>query len=210
MDWSTPGFPVLYYVPEFAQLKCIESMMPLNNLLLCHLLFLLPSIFPSIRVFSNELALHIRWPKYWSFSFSIRPFNEYSGSILFKIDLFDLLGVQGILKSLIQHHSWKGSILQCSAFFMVQHSHPYTTTGKTTVLGIWTFVGKVMSVLFNTLSRFGKAFLTQSKALVQSMKQKSIFSPLEFLCFFYDLMDIFNLISSSSAFPKSSFWSGCS
>ena len=100
------------------------------------------------QVFSNESALHIRWPKYWSFSFSIRPFNEYSGSILFKINLFDLRGVQGILKSLIQHHSWKVSILWCSAFFMVQHSHPYTTTGKSIRLGIWTFVGKMISVLF--------------------------------------------------------------
>ena len=148
MDWVSPSFPVLHYVPEFAQLMSIESMMPSNNFLLCHLLFLLPSIFPSIRVFSNGLALHIRWPKYWSFSFSIRPFNEYSGSILFKINLFDLRGVQGILKSLIQHHSWKVSILWCSAFFMVQHSHPYTTTGKSIRLGIWTFVGKMISVLF--------------------------------------------------------------
>ena len=148
MDWVSPSFPVLHYVPEFAQLMSIESMMPSNNFLLRHLLFLLPSIFPSIRVFSNGLALHIRWPKYWSFSFSIRPFNEYSGSILFKINLFDLRGVQGILKSLIQHHSWKVSILWCSAFFMVQHSHPYTTTGKSIRLGIWTFVGKMISVLF--------------------------------------------------------------
>ena len=116
-------------------------------------LLLLPSIFPSIRVFSNESTLHIRWPKYWSFSFSISPSNEYSGLISFGIDWFDLLAVQGTLKSLLQHHSSKASILWCSAFFMAQLSHPYMTTGKTIALARWTFVGQVMSLLFNMLSR---------------------------------------------------------
>ena len=140
-----------------------ESVMPSNHLILCCSLFLLPSIFPSIRVFSNESVLCIRWPKYWSLSFSISPLNEYSGLISFRIDWLDLLTVQGTLKSLLQHHSSKASILRCSAFFMVQLSHPYMTTGKT--LTIWTFVDKVMSLLFNTLSRFVIAFLPRSKCL---------------------------------------------
>ena len=127
--------------------------MPSNHLILCHRLLLLPSIFPSIRVFSNESALHIRWPKYWSFSFSISPFNEYSGLISFRMDWLDLLAVQGTLKSLLQHHSSKASIIRCSAFFIVQVSHPYMTTGKTIALTRWTFVGKVMSLIFNMLSR---------------------------------------------------------
>ena len=126
--------------------------MPSNHLILCCPLLFLPSIFPSIRVFSNELALHIRWPKYWSFSFSISPSNEYSGLISFKIDWFDLCAVQVTLKSLLQHHSLKASVLQHSAFYMVQFSHPYMTTGKNVALSIWTFVGKVMSLLFNMLS----------------------------------------------------------
>jgi len=128
--------------------------MPFNHFILCHPLLLLPSIFPSIRVFSNESVLHIRWPKYWSFSFSISPSNEYSGLISFRMDWFILLTVQGTVKSLLQHQSSKVSVLQCSASFMVQLSHPYMTTGKTIALTIWTFVGKVMSLLFNTLSRF--------------------------------------------------------
>ena len=123
----------------------VESMMPSNHLILCHLLLLQPSIFPSIRVFLNELALHIRWPKYWSFSFSISPSNKYSGFISFRIDWFNLLEVQGTLKSLLQHHNSKVSIFQCSAFFIVQLSHPYMTNGKTIALTSWTFVGKVMS-----------------------------------------------------------------
>ena len=131
------------------KLMPIESVMPTNHLILCHLLLLLPSVFPSIRVFSNESALHIRWPKYWSFSFSISPSNEYSGLISFKIDWFDLLAVQGTLKSLLQHHSSKASILWHSAFFMVQLSHPYMTTGKTIALTRQTFVSRVMSLLFN-------------------------------------------------------------
>ena len=125
-----PGFPVLHCLLEFAQTPSIESVMPSNHLILCCPLLLLPSIFPSNRVFSSELALHIRWPKYWIFSFSISPSNEYSGLISFRINWLDLLAVQGTLKSLLQLHSSKASILQCSAFFMVQLSHPYITTGK--------------------------------------------------------------------------------
>ena len=133
--------------------------MPPNHLILCHPLLLLPSIFPSIRVFSNESALCIRWPKYWSFSFSISPFNECSGLISFRMDWLDLLVVQGTLKSLFQHHSSKASILRHSAFFIVQLSHPYMTTGKTTALTRRTFVGKVMSLLFNMLSRLVYEFI---------------------------------------------------
>ena len=127
--------------------------MPSNHFILCRSLLLLPSIFPSIRVFSNESVLHIRWPKYWSFSFSISPSNEYSELTSFRIDWLDLLAVQGTLKSLFQHHSSKASVLQCSAFSIVPLSHPYMTTGKTKALTRWTFVGKVMSLLFNMLSR---------------------------------------------------------
>ena len=145
--------------------------MPANHLILCHPFFLLPSIFPSIRVFSNELALHIRWPKYWSFSFSISPSNEHSGLISLRMDRLDLLEVQGTLKSLPQHHSSKVSILQCSAFFIVQLSHPYMTTGKTIALTRQTFVGKVMSLLFNMLSRLVITFLPRSKHLLISWLQ---------------------------------------
>ena len=149
----------------------IESVMPSNHLVLCCPLLLLHSIFPTISVFSNESALHIRWTKYWSFTFSISPSNEYSGLISFRMDWLYLLAVQGTLKSLLQHHSSKASILWCSAFFMVlsHHmyglSHPYMTTGKTTALTITDFVGKVMSLLFNMLSRFAIAFLPRSKYL---------------------------------------------
>ena len=138
MDCSTPGFPVHHQLLELIKLISIESVMLSNRLILCHLLLLLPSIFPSLRVFSNESVLHIRWPKYWSFSIS--PSNEYSGLISFRMDWLDLLSVQGTLKSLLQHHSSKASILQCSAFFMVQLSHSYMTTGKTMALTVWTFV----------------------------------------------------------------------
>ena len=131
----------------------IESMMPSNHLMLCHPLLLPPSILPGIRVFSNESVFHMRWPKYWSFSFSISPSNEYSGLISFTMDWLDLLAVQGTLKSLLQDNSSKASILQCSAFFIVQLSHPYMTIGKTIALTRRTFVGKVMSLLFNMLSR---------------------------------------------------------
>ena len=137
----------------------IELVMPSNYLILCHPLLLLPSIFPSIRVFSNKSVLRIRWPKYWSFSFSISASNEYSGLISFRIDWFDLLAVQGTLKSLLQHYNSKASILQHSAFFTVQLSHPYMTTGKTIALTRWTSVGKVMSLLFNMLSRLVMIFI---------------------------------------------------
>ena len=153
------------------KLMSIELVMPSSHLILCCPLFLLPSIFPSIRVFSNESVLHIRWPKCWSFSFSISPSNEYSGLISFRIDWFDLLTVQGNLKSLLQHHSSKASILRCSAFFRVQLSHPYMTTRKTKALTRCTFVGKVMSLLFNMLSRLVIAFLSRSKHLLISWLQ---------------------------------------
>ena len=145
--------------------------MPSNHLILWHPLLLLPSMFPSIRVFSNESVLLIRWPNYWSFSFSISPSNEYSGLISFRMDWLDLLAVQEILKSLLQHHSSKVSIIQCSAFFIVQLSHPYMTTGKTIALSRWTFVCKVMSLLFNMLSRLVIAFLPRSKCLLISWLQ---------------------------------------
>ena len=135
--------------------------MPSDHLILCHPFLLLPSIFPSIRVFSNESVLHIRWPKYWSFSISTSI--KYSGLISFRIDWLDLLAVQGLLKSLLQHHSSKASILQCSAFFIVQLSHPHMTTGKTIALTRWNFVGKVTSLLFNMLSRLVIAFLPRNK-----------------------------------------------
>ena len=147
------------------KLMSIESVMPFNHLILCCPPLLLPSIFPSIRIFFKELALHIRWPKYWSFNFSISPSDEYSGLISFRIDWLDLLAVQGTLKSLLQHHSLNASILWCSAFFMVQLSHPYMTTGKTIALTIWALVGNVMSLLFSTLSRFAIPFLPRSKHL---------------------------------------------
>ena len=147
------------------KLMSIESVMPSNHLILCHPLLLPPSIFSSIRVFSNESVLHIRWPKYWSFSVNISPSNEYSGLISFRMDWLDLFAVQGTLKSLLQHHSPKASILQLSAFFIVQLSHPYMTTGKTIALTRWTFVGKVTSLLFNMLSRLVITFLPRSKNL---------------------------------------------
>ena len=146
----------------------IESVMPSNRLILCHPLLLLPSNFPSIRVFSNESVLCISWPKYWSFSFSISPFNEHSGLISFRMDWLDLLAVQGTLKSLLQHHSSKASILQCSSFFTVQLSRPYMTTGKTIALTRWTFVGQVMCLLFNKLSRLVITFFPRSKRLLVS------------------------------------------
>ena len=131
----------------------IKLVMPSNHLILCHPLLFLPPIFPSIRVFSNESTLPMRWPKYWSFSFSITPSNEHPGMISFRMDWLDLLAVQGTLKSLLQHHSSKASILQCLALFTVQLSHPYMTTGKTIALTRWTFVGKIMSLVLNMLSR---------------------------------------------------------
>ena len=152
------------------KLMSIKSVMPSNHLILCHPLLLLPSIFPSIRVFSKESVLPIRWPKYWSFNFSISPSSEYSELISFRNDRLDLLSVQGTLKSL-QHHSSKASIFQHSAFFMVQLSHPYITTGKTIALTRWTVAGKVMPLLFNRLSRFVIAFLPRSKRLLISWLQ---------------------------------------
>ena len=153
------------------KLMSIQSVMPSNHLILCHPLLLLPSIFPSIRVFCNESVLHIRWPKYWSFSFSISPSNEYSGLISFRMDWLDLLAVQGTLQSLIQHHNSKASILQRLAFFTVQLSHPYMTTGKTIALTRWTFVDEVKSLLFNMLSKLVIAFLPRSKRLLISWLQ---------------------------------------
>ena len=152
------------------KLMSIESVMPSNHLILCCSI-LLPSIFPSIRVFSSESDLHIGWPKCWNFSFSISPSNEYSGPISFRMDWFDLLAVQGTLKSLLQHRTSKASILQPSAFFIVQHSHAYMTTGKAVALTRWTFVGKVTSVLFNMLSRLVITFLPKSKCFLISWLQ---------------------------------------
>ena len=149
----------------------LKSVMPSNHLILCRLLLLLPSISLSIEVFSSESALHIRWPEYWSFSLSISPSNEYSRLISFRIDWFDLLAVQGTFKSLLQHHSSKASILRCSAFFIVQLSHPYMTAGNTITLTRWNFVGKVMSLLFNMLFRLVIAFLPRSKCLLVSWLQ---------------------------------------
>ena len=153
------------------KLMSIESVTSSNHLILCRPLLLLPSVFPSLRVFSSESILHIRWPKYWSFSFSISPSDEYSGLISFRIDWFDLLAVQRTVKSLLQHHSSKSSILWRLAFFMVQLSHPYMTTRKTITLVRWTFVGKVMSLLFNILPRLLITFLPRSKCLLISWLQ---------------------------------------
>ena len=157
----------------------IESVKPSNHLILCHPLLLLPPIPSSVRVFSNKSTLRMRWPKYWSFSFSISPSSEHSGLISFRMDWLDLLAVQGTLKSLLQHHSSKTSILQCSAFFLVQLAHPYTTTGKTIALTRWAFVGNVMSLLFNMLSRLVITFLPRSKSLqmvIAAMKLKDSYS----------------------------------
>ena len=177
-----PGFPVHHHTPGLLKLMSIELVMPSNHLILCCPLLLPPSIFPSIRVFSNESVLHITWQKYWSFGFSISPSSEYSGLISFRIHWFDLLAVQGTLKSLLQHHSSKASILRHSAFFIVQLSHPYITTGKTIALIRWIFVGKVMSLLFNMLSRLVITFLPRSKRLLISRLQSTtavILGPLQ-------------------------------
>ena len=159
MDHSMPGLPVHQQLPESTQTHLHFVMMPSNHLVLCHPLLLLPSVYPSFRVFSNESALSIKWPKYWSFSFNISPSNEYSGLISFRMDWLDLLAVQGTLKSLLQHHSSKASILQRSAFIIVQLSHPYMTTGKTIVSTRRTFIDKVMSLLLYMLSRLVITFL---------------------------------------------------
>ena len=160
MDCRTPGFPVLHYFPEFAHIH-VHWVGDANHLILCCLL-ILPSIFPSIKVFFSELALPSRWPKYWSFRFNISPSNEYSVLISSRMDWFDIFAVQGTLKSLLQHYNSKVLILWHSAFFMVQLSHLYMTTGKVIALIIQTFVGKVMSLLFNIMSRFVIAFLPRS------------------------------------------------
>ena len=169
MNCSPPGFLSITNSQSLLKLMSIQLLMPSNHLILCHPLLLLPSVFPSIRVFSNESALRIMWPKYCIFSFSISPSNEHSGLISFRIDWFDFLAVQGTLKSLLQHHGSKASILQWSAFFMVQLSHLYMITGKTIALTIQAFVCKVMSLLFNMLSRFVIAFLPRSKHLLPTM-----------------------------------------
>ena len=161
VSWSLPKF------------MSIALVIPSSHLILWHPLLLLPSIFPSIRDFSNESAVHIRWPKYWNFSFSISTSNKYSGLISFEIDWFHLLGVQGTLRSLLQHHSSKASVLPLSAFFMVQLSKLYMTTGKTIVLTIWTFVSRVMSLFFNTLSRFVISFLPRRKHLISWLQSPS-------------------------------------
>ena len=170
MDCSTPGLPSITSSRSMLRLMSIELVMPSNHLILCRPL-LLPSIFPSILVFLNESALRIRWPKYWSFSFSIIHSKEHPGLISFRMDWLDLFEVQGTLKSLLQHHSSKTSILRCSAFFTVHLSHPYMTTGKTIALTRRTFVDKVMSLLFNLLSRLVINFLPRSKRLLISWLQ---------------------------------------
>ena len=172
----------------------IKSVMPSNHLILCCPLLLLPSIFPSIRVFSNELALPIRWPNYWSFSFSFSPSNEYSGLISFRMDWLDVLAIQGTLKSLLQHHSSEASVLQCSVFFMAQFSHPYMTTGKTIALTRQTFVGKIMSLLLNMLSRLVTTFLPRSKHLLISWLQSQsavILEPSEIVCHCFHCFPIY-------------------
>ena len=167
MDYSMPGFPVHHQLLDLLTLMSIELVMLSKHLILCHPLVLLPSIFPSIGVFSKESDLHIRWSKYWSFSFSISLSNEYSALISFEIDWFDLLPVQGTPKGLLQHCSSKASVPWCSAFFLVQLSHPYMIRGKTIALTRWTFVSKVMSVLFNMLSMLVIAFLPRSKSILR-------------------------------------------
>ena len=162
--------------PSSHKLLSIESVMSCNSLILCHPLLLPPSIFPSIRVFSNASTLRIRWPKYWSFSFNIKPSNERSGLISFRMDWLDNLAVQGTLKSLLQHHSSKASILWCSAFFIVQLSHPYMTIGKTIALTRWTFVDKVMSLLFNMLTRLVITFLSNEQTSFNFMAAVTICS----------------------------------
>ena len=168
MNRSTPGPLPINNSRSLPKFMSMELVMPSNHLILCPPLLLLPSIFPSIRVFSNESTLRIRWPKYWSFNFSIRPSSEHPGLISFRMDWLDLLVVQGTLKSLLQHHSSKSSILLHSAFFIVQLLDPYMTTGKTIALTRWTFVNKVMFLLFNMLSRLVITFLPRSKRLLIS------------------------------------------
>ena len=171
MNCSTPGFPVHHQLLEFTKLMSIELVMLSKHLILCHPLFLPPSIFPSIRVFSNDLVFFIRWPKYWSFSFNISLSNEYSGLISFRMDWLDLLATQGTLESLLQHHSSKALILQHSAFFMVHLSQPFMTSGKIIALTRRTFVGKVMSLIFNMLLKLVITFLARNKHFLISWLQ---------------------------------------
>ena len=179
--WTTTlqASPSITNSQSLPKVTFIESVMPSNHLILCGPHLLLPSIFPSTRVFSSESALHIRWPKYWSFSFNINPSSEHPGLVSFRIEWLDLPAVQGTVKSLLQHHSSKASILRCSAFFTVQLSHPYMTTGKTTALTRQTFAGKVMSLLFNMLSRLVITFLPRSKSLLISWLQSPFTVTLE-------------------------------
>ena len=190
IPWTAARQASLSITNSQSLLKLITSVMPSNHLILCCPLLLLPSIFPSIRVFSNESVHCIRWPKHWSFSFSISPPNEYSGLISFKVDSLDLLAVQGTLKSLLQQHSSKASILRHSAFFIVQLSHPYMTIGETIALTRRTFVGKVMSLLFNMLSRLVIAFLPRSKHLLILLLQSPsavILEPPKIVCHCFHL-----------------------
>ena len=185
MDCSTPGFLSITHSQSLLKLMSIKLVMLFNHLILCCPLLLLPSIFPSIRVFSNESVLCNRCPKYWSFSFNISPSNEYPRLISFRIDWLDLLAIQGTLKSLLQYHSSKASILVCSAFFIVQLSHPYMTTWKTIALTRWTFVGKVISLAFSKLCRIVIAFLPRSKCLLISWLQSLftvILEPKKIVC----------------------------
>ena len=220
MDCSTPGIPLPHYLLEFAQTHVqvgdtIQPPHPLSSTSPT-------SIFPSIRVFSNESVLPIRWPKYWSFSFNISPSNEHPGLISFRMNWLDLLALQGTLKSLLQHHSSKASILRCSAFFIVQLSHPYMTTGKTIALTRWTFVGIVMPLLFNMLSRLVTAFLPRSNHLLISWQQSPSAVILEhkkikchcfhsFPSIFHELMGpdamilVFCMLSFKPTFSLSSF-----
>ena len=220
VDYSRPGFPVPHHLPELAQTH-VKSVMPSIHLVLCSPLLLLPSIFPSIWVFSNESVLCIRWPKFWSFSFRISSSNEYSALIAFKFDWFDLLAVQGTLKSLLQHHRSKASVLQHSAFLTVQLSHPYMTTGKIIALTRWTFVGNVSA--FNMLSRLVIAFLPRSKHLLISWQQspsavilepekiKSVTVSIVFPSMCHEVMGpdamilVFQMLSFKPAFSLSSF-----
>ena len=189
-----PGFPIHHQVQSLLRLMSIESMMPSNHRILCHPRLFLPSILPSIRVFFNESFFPIGWPEYWSFCFSISPSNEYSGLISFRMDWLDLLEVQETPKSLFQHHSSKALILWCPAFFMVLFTHPYITTGKTIALTRWTFVGKIMSLLFNMLSRLVISFLTRSKRFLISWLQSPsevILEPKKIVCHCFHCFPIY-------------------
>ena len=208
--WTAANQASLFITNSLSLLKfmSIESVMPSNHLILCRPLLLPLSICPSIKFFSSESVLHIRWPKHWSFSFSISPSNDYSGLISFRMDWLDLLAVQGTLKSLLQHHSSKASIFQCSAFFIVQLSHPYMTTGKTTGLTGWNFVGKVISLLFNMLSILVVTFLQRSKRLLISWLQSPsavILEPPKIVCPCFHCFHIYLPWSDRTRFNDLSF-----